>query len=223
MSIILMAFFLAIVYLVLEGVFFPAVANLRTVIPENTSYNWEELRKTYKYAAINIFHKGYAREIGSEIHPRISTYPELTPLDNGNFVIKSGSPEKIFRMVLPQGFKDGVLSLQVTTPSKYSIGTSYDLKNWKFGEYPGFNSRALAVVTIEGTIPAAEYLYLKVFSINKDELSVYFDVFQYTSSLLYDANEYSGVLFFPEEDIDYEGKKVIQPAIYGKYSPNKDK
>jgi len=222
LSVLLANFVLVLGFLVLEGNFFPAIAHLRVVIPENTSYNWEELREVYKYAANNIFEKGYMREVGPEIHPRLLSFPDGKSPEKGSFVVPANSSKGIVKLALPSGFKDGILSLQITTKSAYKIGVSYDLKNWKFYDYPGFAARALAIVSMEKGDVTNGYAYLKFFPSKDENLSVYFDVFQYTSDLLYDENEYYGVLFYPEVDIDYEGKNIIRPAIYGKYSPKKN-
>lgn len=220
--ILLLSFFLVSGFLILEGSFFPAVTHLRTIIPENTSYNWEELGEVYKYAANNIFNKGYIREVGSEINPRLLSFPDGKPPEKGSFVVPNNSSEGIVKLALPRGFKDGILSLQITTKSAYKIGFSYDLKNWTSYDYPGFGARALASVSLEKGDSASGYVYLRFLPAKDENLSVYFDVFQYTSDLLYDENEYYGVLFSPEVDIDYEGKNIIRQAIHGKYSPKKD-
>jgi len=221
-SIVAVSFVLVLGFLILNGSFFPTVIHLRTIIPDNTPYNWEELGEVYKYAASNIFDRGYVREVGPEINSRLLSFPEVKPSEKGSFVVPNNSSEGIVKLVLPSGFIDGILSLQITTKSAYKIGVSYNLKNWNIYNYPGFGARALASVSLEKGDSAGGYVYLKFFPSKDEDLLVYFDVFQYTSGLLYDANEYSGILFFPEEDIDYEGKKIIQPAIYGKYSPKKN-
>lgn len=222
LSIIAVSFVLALTFLVLEGNFFPAVAHLRVIIPENTSYNWEELGKVYKYAANNIFNKGYIREVGSEINPRLLSFPDGKLPEKGNFIVPNNSSGGIVKLALPKGFKDGILSLQITTKSAYKVGFSYDLKNWTSYDYPGFGVRALASVSLEKGDSASGYVYLRFLPAKDENLSVYFDVFQYSSDLLYDENEYYGVLFYPEVDIDYGGKNIIRPAIYGKYSPKKN-
>lgn len=213
LSVLLVNFVLVLGFLILEGNFFPAIVHLRVVIPEYTSYHWEELREVYKYTANNIFDKGYIKEIGPEIHPRLLSFPDGKPSEKGSFVVLANSSEGIVKLALPKGFKDGILSLQITTKSAYKIGVSYDLKNWKFYDYSGFATRALAIVSMEKGDVANRYAYLKFFPSRDENLSVYFDVFQYTSDLLYDENEYFGTLFFPEVDIDYEGKNIIRPAI----------
>jgi len=222
LSVLLVSFVLVLVFLLLDGSFFPAVTRLRTTIPENTPYNWEELSEVYKYAANNIFNKGYIREVGQEIRPRLLSFPDGKPSEEGSFVVPNNSLEGVVKLALPRGFKDGILSLQITTKSSCKIGVSYDLKNWKFYDYPGFGVRALASVSLEKGTAASEYIYLKFLPSKDEKLSVYFDVFQYSSDLLYDENEYYGVLFYPETDLDYEGKNIIRPAIYGKYSPKKN-
>lgn len=222
LSIVLVSFVLVFGFLIVEGSFFPAAAHLRKIIPENTPYNWKELGEVYKYSANKIFDKGYFREIGPMIHPRLLLLPGGKPPVEGSFVLQNNFSESIVKFTLPKGFIDGILSLQITTESAYKIGVSYDLKNWNIYDYPGFGVRALSAVSLEKKESAGEYLYLKFLPVGDESLSVYFDVFQYTSALLYDPREYFGVLFFPEIDIDYEGKKIIQPPVYVKYDSKKN-
>lgn len=211
LSIFLVIFVLVLGFLILEGNFFSAIIHLRTIIPENTSYNWDELGEVYKYAANNIFDKGYVREVGSEINSRLSSFPDNKPLEKGSLVVPSGSSEGIVKLALPKGFKSGILSLQITTRSENKVGVSYDLKNWKYYDYPGFGMQSLVVVDLgEGELN--ENVYLKFLPLQNPSLRVYFDVFQYIATAQNERNIY-GILFFPEIDIDYEGKEIIQQGI----------
>ena len=166
---------------------------MKTASPEVYSQKWETLNRVYGYAAINIFDKGYVRETG----------PEDVPLEKG-----------VTKLALPKGFRHGILSLKTAAKSKYKIGVSFDLNNWEFYDYPGYGVKNRYSLNLEKENLTDELVYLKFLPSQNENLSVYFDVFQYTANRLSDKSEHYGYfLFFPDIDIDYQGKKIIQPGV----------
>jgi len=213
LSVLIIVIILLFGYFFLEENLLLSLKRIRVIQSDNTPHNWEVLTNNYTYAANNIFDKGYAREIGPEIHSRLFIYPEETPLNNG-LIIVPNNYERIVKVVLPKGFKDGVLELRITANSTFKIGISYDLKKWEFSDYPAFFMSARYDLNFEKENLFGEYIYLKFIPSQNENLSVYFDVFQYTSNLAKDKNETEGIFFYPETDIDFEGKKIDRPMIY---------
>lgn len=212
--ILILSLFLVLGYLVLDKNILSALTEWDTVSPEVPSQKWKVLSEVYGYEATNMFDKGYAREIGSDFHRRLLVYPEGTFLEKGRFVVPSGSLSRgIIKLTLPEGFRDGLVSLRGMAKVRYRIGVSYDLKTWEFYDYPGYNMQTFYSVILKKKDLASEAVYLKFLPSKDDNLSVYFDWFQYTSGLLYDKSEYYGLLFPSDIDIDYEGKEIKQPGI----------
>lgn len=219
LSILMLSFLLVLGYLVLDKSILSALVQWKTVSTENSPHNWEVYSGIYRYAANNIFDQGYAREVGPEVHQRLSVYPENTVLENGRFVVPGNSSEGVVKLVLPEGFKDGILSLKITAKLKFSIRVSNDLQNWDLYDYPGFGAQAVYSLSLGKENSAKKYVYLNFLPSRNESLDIYFDIFQYISDFPLDNSEHYGVLFYPEVDIDYEGKQIIRPAIYAKKTP----
>lgn len=191
----------------------------QTVTPENYVYELQSLNDAYSFVASNIFDQGYVREIGSQVWQRLSVITDNLFFKEGFFLIPSNYAEGIVKLKTPEGFRDGNLSLKATTDSGFRVGVSLDQKNWQFQEFPGFGTQGLYSLNISKKGFFSENLYLKFLPSQNKTLTIYFDFFQYTANPPVDNKEYAGILFFPEIDIDYEGKHIVRPAIYAKKSP----
>lgn len=211
--ILLLSFLLVLGYMALDKNILLALVQWKEVLPEASSHKWEVLSKFYGYAASNIFDKGYTREVGPEFHKRLSVYLQEMPLEKGHFVLANNSSKNILKIALPKGFKHGTLSLKTNAKTGYSIGVSYDLNKWEFYDYPGYAVQSVYIVDLEKRNLADRTAYLKFVPSRNDSLSIYFDVFQYTSDLLSDVGDYKGMLFISDIEIDYDGKVITQPGV----------
>lgn len=216
-------FILLFIYFLVEKNFLISLARLRMVVPENTPHNWEVLTNNFTYAANNIFDKGYVREIDPDLHNRLFSYPGNLPINevsiedslvSGKYIVIPNNKEEVIKMVLPKGFKNGVLELSIAANSAFKIETSYDLKSWVLNDFQSFVLPARYDLNFNEENFSRENLYLKFISPLKEGLRVHFDVFQYTTDSPIDKNETEGIFFFPETDIDYEGKEIERPIMY---------
>lgn len=209
-------------YLLIERNILFSLPVWKAVSHDDFSYKWEVMREAYQYSATKIFDKGYVREDGLEVQRRVLTYPGGDSLKDGFLILPKDTLEGIVKFSLPKGFQDGTLWLKATTKSKFTIGVSDDLEAWQLKEYPGFlNQITYYTVNLKKGNFINDLVYLKFTSFNNENLSVYFDILEYTSNLVYDENEYYNLLFPPETDIDFEGKEIIrQGLIYVKKKPN---
>ncbi len=201
LSVLIPTFFLLLGYVFLEGKILSSLAIGKGLSLYDYPYAWEAEREADRYSAIKAFDQGYSREIGQEFRRRLTAYPQ------GAF-----SSEKIVKLSLPPGFKDGMLRLRGRTNSKYSIGVSADLKNWRDNEYPGFVGReTTCIVFLTAGDSAGGNVYLKFIPAKEEKLEIFFDMFEYTSSLVQEKKYYN-LLFIPEVDIDYDGQKIDRPG-----------
>ncbi|MCL5090684.1 MAG: hypothetical protein M1514_01600 [Patescibacteria group bacterium] len=207
-----LTFFLLLGYALLNRDFFSLLAFWKTrETREHYSYNQGSLQKIYEYASVNIFDKGYVRDTGLGLLQRLSVFPQGTLLKESNFLIKENSPEMIIKIVLPKGFKDGILSFKAISKSRFNILVSYDQKTWEAYSYPGFPIKTTEVLPLKNKNPGCEAVYVKPSSLT-DDLSINFDAFQYLADPLPDKDEY-GLIFFPDYELDLNGKKIDQPGI----------
>ncbi len=209
-AVFILSLFLVLVYLVLDQNYI----HWQTTPPAAYQQQQEVLREIYRYAANNIFDKGYQREIESELHRRLSIYPSLELLERGQLLMPDNSAEKVLKLDLPSGFRGGILSLKVTTDSNYVIGVSPDLNSWQLTEFPGNGQKVVANLNLVSADFLTGVAYLKLLPAANKSLSVYFDIFQYLAGEQTDPSQYQGYfLFLPDTDIDYQGKAIIQPGV----------
>lgn len=213
LSVFWLSLFLLLGYIALDKNVSSVLFHWKTISPEAYSYDLESLRDTFRYSAENIFDVGYFREIEYKLYSRLSAYPTNKSLEGGRFIVPAESLEGSVKIALPEGFKGGILSLRVGAKSKYKIGTSFDLKNWEFHDYPGFTDLTYSVVNLERKESTDKYVYLKFLPFPGEGLEISFSIFQYTSSLAVREKVNYGTLFYPEVDIDYEGKQIIHQGI----------
>jgi len=213
LSILWISFFLLSGYIALDKNVSSVLFHWKTTSPESYSYGLESLRDAFTYSAENIFDEGYVREVESELYRRLSVYPTNKSLEGGRFIVSANSSDETVKIALPEGFKGGIFNLRVTAKSKYKIGTSFDLKNWEFYDYPGFIYPTETVVKLERKDSTDKDAYLKFLPSQNEGLEIIFTVFQYTSTLPVKEKADYGVLFYPEVDIDYEGKQIIHQGV----------
>lgn len=214
-SILLLSFLLVLGYLFLDKNILAALSPWKAVPLEASWHRQEVLSEFFAYAATNVFDRGFVLETGPDFHRRLSVYPKKALLGKGNFVVEGESLENIVKIALPEGFRHGFLSLKTEAKTGFSIGVSSDLNNWEFYDYPGYAVRSIYNVSLEKEGLAGEAVYLKFNPSKNKSLSVYFQDFEYTADLADGAKEkeYEGILFFPDIDIDYEGKIIPQPGV----------
>lgn len=211
------SFLLFFLYIFIDKNVFFVLTNWKTISKENYSYDLESLRTNFTYSAENIFEPGYKREIEEEIYRRVSIYLTGKPLENGSLILANDQPEAIVKIALPDGFEGGILTIRTITRSKFKVGVSFDLKNWKFSEYPGFTDLTYNIVSFDKT--SEKYAYLKFVPSLGEKLIVNFSIFQYVSKFFVAEDPSNKVLFYPETDIDYQGNKIIRQGImYGNKS-----
>lgn len=208
------SFLLFFIYIFIDKNVFFVLTNWKTISRENYSYDLESLRTNFTYSAENIFESGYKRETEAGFYSRLSTFSTGKPLENGSFTLTNDQPEAIVKVTLPDGFEGGILSIRTITRSKFKVGVSFDLNNWKFSEYPGFTDLTYNIVNLDKT--NEKYAYLKFVPSLGEELRVNFSIFQYVSKFFVTEDPSNKVLFYPETDIDYQGKEIIrQGVMYG--------
>lgn len=214
----MLSFLLVLGFLVLDKNILSTLTKWDTISQEVPSHKWEVFRKVYGYAATNMFNRGYTKETDFELYHRLSIYPEGESLKKGSYAVPDNAKEGLLKLVLPEGFKNGILRLRAASELGYKIGISYDLHNWEFYDYPGYKVQTFYSVDLEKKDLTGREVFLKFLPLRNEGLDVHFDIFQYVSNQVYDEKGYNDLLFSPDMDIDYEGKKIIQPGIviYGK-------
>lgn len=216
-SVFALSCILVLIYIAIDKNVYSVLNNWKTVSTVAYYYDLESLRQTFKYSAQNIFEAGYVREVEAELYRRLSTYPDGGSLNDGIFFIPSNSSRNTVRLSLPEEFKEGILSLRIASISKFSVGISSDLKKWESYDYSGFGVLTYYVVPVRRNNIGEKYFYIKFLPAVGEKMQISFNVFQYISSMAHDEKNDYGIMFFPEIDIDYQGKQVIMPAIiYGK-------
>ncbi len=218
-KVLFLSFLLFSGYVAIDKNISSSLFNWKTISKENYNYEKQSLTDAFSFAATNIFDQGYTREVGAQVWRRLSVVSDGLFLKEGFFLVPGNASEGLVKLILPEGFKDGNLSLKVTADSKYTVGFSPDLKNWQFRDFPGFGEQGLYTLNLKKELNLKEKVYLKFLNHQNGNLNIYFDIFQYSASPSVDNNEYYGILFFPEVDIDYEGKQIIRPAVYAKKNP----
>lgn len=207
-------FLLFFIYIFIDKNVFFVLTNWKTISKENYSYDLESLRTNFTYSAENIFEPGYKRETEAEFYSRMSTSLTGKPLENGSLTLANDQPEAIVKLILPDGFEGGILTIRTITRSKFKVGFSFDLKNWKFSEYPGFTYATYDNINLDKT--DEKYVYLKFVPSSGEKLIASLSIFQYISKFFVTEDPNNKILFFPETDIDYQGNKIIRQGImYG--------
>lgn len=214
-SSLLLSFLLILGYLFLNKKSLSPLLQRVPRVPQNISlYKQEVWNQFYQYQAINIFDKGYAIERGPQFHKRLLASPEDVPLEKECFVVEDNSSEGTIKIVLPEGFRDGVLSSKIEAQSEYSIEVSSDLKSWQFYNYPGYSEPLKNTLSLEKKNLPHGVVYLKFVPKSNETLGVCFDEFQYTSALPSNVVDYSDHLLFPPDiEVDYDGEIIYQPAV----------
>lgn len=210
---LLLSFLLVSGYSILDKNILSALSQWKAVPLDASLHRQEALSEFFAYAATNVFDRGFALETGPDFHRRLSVYPKGTLLGKGSFVVGGGSLENIVKVTLPEGFRHGFLSLQTEAKTGFSIGVSSDLDNWEFYDYPGYAVRSIYNVSLGKEGLAGEAVYLKFNPSKGESLNVYFQDLEYTADPVGDVAEYEGILFFPDIDIDYDGKIISQPGV----------
>lgn len=206
--------FLASAFLIFRRNELYPLLHRQFVPPEITRYKQEVLDKYYQYQAINIFDKGYNRLLGSELNNLLTIYPQDKLLNNSSLSVSFESSEKIVKVFLPKEFKDGILRIDSNSESAFSIGISYDLKNWGFFNYPGYSEQLMNILYLKQSELSNNMVYLEFLPLQNKSLNVNFVEFQYISTLPKKMVDYSGhILFFPDVDVDYNGQIINKPGI----------
>lgn len=200
-------------YLFLDKDLLSGLVTLKKQSSTPLSYYRQVALLRVKYAATNIFDKGYRREIGSDLYQRLSVFPKGELFTTGSYSLLKNAPEGIVKLALPKGFKDGVLGLIVKSQSEFVISVSSDLKIWSNENFKGSLVQATYCVGLEKNKVNENSLYLKFTSSSNEEINIIFDTFQYVSTIPNQEKAYYGYFFFPDTKISDSGEKIIEPAV----------
>jgi hypothetical protein len=212
-TVITFSFFLSVVFLALEDSHFPLLTNWSVSSVEAERFSAQSKQKIYEYAAANIFDQGYFSETGQTLADRFQINPGEVRL-SGSLVLVSGKAPFMVELILPDDFKDGVLSFKLKSGQDFRLEISTDLSNWKSLNYPGFKQGALYDIPLnEKDINLnGKTVILKFSTLKAGGMEIFFDRFQYRSHSWTEEDKY-GLIFYPDIEVDDQGKTIDQPGI----------
>lgn len=182
-----------------------ALIQRKVIPPEAGLYKKQVLDQYLAYWSGNIIDKGFFRlKVQGE---RKST------------VVTKDSLESIIKISLPKGFKHGILRFYTNANSEFLVEVSPDQKNWKTTSYPGYTEASANILNLSKKDSDNNAVFIKFTTLNNQLLQFSFDEFLLVSDLPSDTKDYSHyLLFFPDVDVDYDGRIINRPGmLYEEY------